>query len=354
MKTITLSLAILIVLSMTGCNKKNDPADGSILGEGTPGNTLTIVNKSGQPVYIYDWDMSLENPLPISPVPGGNPLNSAQGGIGGTLLLTMQKASRPSVAARRIYISDTELNKSLNNPSTPAAPDPFNYHVDATAQYTFVEYNYNDPSNPTSANSYTIDLSYIDEYSYPVTLKFSNVGTYTGCEEGHEYGFTSMNSVKNELKSISPPVSGAEYAWDALIWPEIVNCTWDSASYPHGMVRIIGPNKVWLQNPGSVIIGNWVPYSYLPFIQSLPGTGNQLFGGQGSTTSNWTGWENWVYTHNPSPSNTGYVKALHAAANKDKNGKYGFFCYPNDNTDGEFTYVPDSVKCTVTVYSLSN
>ncbi len=121
-----------------------------------------------------------------------------------------------------------------------------------------------------------------------------------------------------------------------------------------GMVRIIGPNKVWSVNPESTITKPWVPDSYLPFIQSLPKTGNQICGGQDSTTSNWTGWENWKYKYNPSPSNTGYVKALHASANKDANGKYGFFYYPKDNTDGEFTYVPDSVNCTITVYTLTD
>jgi hypothetical protein len=334
---------------MTACKKDKGPSD-IITEEGAANNTITIVNNSGNPVYVYDWDMSLSPSVAVSPVTGGNPL----AGKGSTLSLTMQKASKPSVAARRIYISDKELNKSLNNPQSPAMPDPFNYNVDATVQYSFVEYNYDDPSNPASSKSYTIDLSYIDEYSYPVTVKFSNVGTYTGCVEGHEYGLTSILNVKKELKLLSPPVQGAEYAWNALIWPDTVNCQWNSSSYPVGMVRVIGPNKVWSENPGNSITGPWVPDSYLPFIQSVPKTGNQLFGGQTSGTNNWNGWESWNYTHIPSPSNTGYVKALHSAANKDKNGKYGFFCYPRDNSDGEFTYVPDSVNCTVTVYGLSN
>jgi hypothetical protein len=359
LKTLTLSLSLTLIISMTACKKKSDPVNGTLLGGGNPSNTLTIVNNSGNPVYVYDWDMSLANPVPISPVTGGNPLNSMKDGKGGTLELTMQKASRPSVAARRIYISDKELNESLNkhNPDPkkqpPAAPDPYYYYYDATAQYSFVEYNYNDPSTPTSSNSYTIDLSYIDEYSYPVTLKFSNVGTYTGCVEGHEYGFTSMVSVKNALKAISPPVNGAEHAWDALIWPDIVKCEYNSEDYPHGMVRIIGPNKVWSENPGSTVKA-WVPDSYLPFIQSLPNTGHQLFGGTAASTSNYAVWEKYTSTDNPSPSNTGYVKALHSVATADKNGKYGFFCYPKDNTAGEFTYVPDDVGCTITIYPLSN
>lgn len=354
MKTIILSLAFLFAISITACKKNSDPVNNTLLGDGNPSNTLTIVNNSGSPVYVYDWDMSLATPVPISPVTGGNPLNSMKEGNGGTLLLTMQKASRPSVAARRIYISDKELNESLNKSNMPpATPNPYDYYYDATAQYTFVEYNYNDPSNPSSANSYTIDLSYIDEYSYPVTLKFSNVGSYSGCVEGHEYGFTSMVRVKNELKSMSPRVNGEKYAWDALIWPDTVKCEWNSESYPHEMVRIIGPNKVWSQNPDSTISA-WVPDSYLPFIQSLPSTGYQLFGNTGDSTTNYFVWEKHTATNSQSPSNTGYVKALHSAATADKNGKYGFFCYPNDNTAGEFTYVPDAVGCTITVYSLSN
>lgn len=353
MKTTILFISLLFVVAMTSCKKDKDQTD-IISEEEAANNTITIVNNSGKPVYVYDWDMSLDTAIAVPPVAGGNPLSSAEAGTGGTLSLTMQKAHRPSVAARRIYISDKELNNSLNNQSKPAMPDPYNYHVDATAQYSFVEYNHNDPSNHASSNSYTIDLSYIDEYSYPVTLKFTNVGTYTGCVEGHEYGLTSISKVKEALTALSPPVNGAEYAWDALIWPKIVKCEWNSESYPVGMVRIIGPNKVWSENPDSTITQPWVPDSYLPFIQSLPSKGNQLFGGQTDSTNNYNGWENWKYTHNPSPSSTSYVKALQSTSNKDKNGKYGFFCYPNDNADGEFTYVPDPVKCTITVYSLSD
>ena len=355
MKTLIISISLLFAISMTACKKEKDPVDpqaGGFLG-GVENNTITIVNNSGNPVYVYDWDMSLDTAIAITPVNGGNPLNGTAG-KGDTLLLTMQKASRPSVAARRIYISDKELNNSLNSSTNPASPDPFNYNVDATAQYSFVEYNYNDPSSPASSNSYTIDLSYIDEYSYPLSLKFSNVGAYTSCVEGHEYGITSMLKLKQELKSLSPTADRVKYAWDALIWPDTVKCEWNSSDYPKGMVRVIGPNKVWSENPHDYISGNWVPDSYLPFVQSLPKTGNQLFGGQTASTNNWTGWDYWDYTHNPSPSSTGYVQALHSAANKDSNGKYGFFCYPRDNTDGEFTYVPDAVNCTVTVYSLSN
>ncbi len=309
--------------------------------------TITIINNSGNPVYIYDWDMGLSPAVTTPPVAK---LYPPKKGKGGTFSLTLKKASKPSVAARRVYISDKELNNSLNKSKTPTMPDPFNYSADATAQYSFFEYNYDDPANTTSSKSYTIDLSYIDEYSYPLTMKFSNVGTYKGCVKDHEYGIKSISSVKKAL------TLETDYLWSALIWPNMVKCPWNSRDYPIGMVRVIGPNKVWTQNPGSIIIGNWVPDSYLPFIQSLPKTGTQLFGTKTAQTTNWHGWEKWKYTNTPSPSNTGYVEALHSAATPDSNTpqKYGFFCYPRDNTDGEFTYVPDTVDCTVTVYSLSS
>jgi hypothetical protein len=51
-----------------------------------------------------------------------------------------------------------------------------------------------------------------------------------------------------------------------------------------------------------------------------------------------------------SRSGTGYVKALHSTATADKNGKYGFFCYPNDNATSEFTWVPESTSCTITIH----
>lgn len=79
---------------------------------------------------------------------------------------------------------------------------------------------------------------------------------------------------------------------------------------------------------------------------SLPWNGMQLF----NSTTNWSGWQTMTQADNPGPSFTSYAKALHDAATADKKGKFGFFVYPQDNTSGEFTYVPDSVGCTVTIY----
>ena len=132
------------------------------------------------------------------------------------------------------------------------------------------------------------------------------------------------------------------------MWPETkVKTRW--GQYPDNIYRVIGPNTVWAAETNDQYkIGPWEPDSYLPFVTRLPQAGNQLFD---SHNTNFSGWKNLEATDIPSPSDTGYVKALHNAATPDKHGKYGFFCYPKDNAAGEFTWVPTSVKCKVTVYS---
>ena len=57
---------------------------------------------------------------------------------------------------------------------------------------------------------------------------------------------------------------------------------------------------------------------------------------------------------NREPSNTGYVRALHSVTIPDSRGKYGYFCYPIDNRDGEFTWMPVEIKTTVTIYYPDN
>ena len=296
--------------------------------------TITIKNSSGAPFYVYNFNNNA--PAAVNPYTGGDPLASTDS-------LDVKLSTK---AGMRIYFSKDRLKKSLEQGT---APNPFDYTYDAIVQYSFIEYSgINIPTN------YTIDLSYIDEYSYPTTLTFSNTGTYGGCVEGHEYGISSMSSLKQALTLLSPPAKGTKYAWDALIWPNNVAPIWNKSSYPLDLVRVIGPNKVWAQIPGTTIPQGWVPNSYSAFVKSLPKSGNQLFGGTTPSTNNWTGWENWAYNHDPTPSDTGYVLALHSAATPDSNNKYGFFCYPTDNTDGGFQLLPNSVDCKVTVYSLTN
>jgi hypothetical protein len=300
---------VMMVFSLVSCGGE-DEKSAELTGKAVV--KFTINNATNDTLYLYNYPFQQQTPTP--PIT----LSPSQ-----TLQLPL--LTNPEM---RIYFANRALTDTIEQGK---APDAFNYNSDATATYSFMEYFY----EPLSSR-YTVDLSYIDEYSYPITVNFSNVpSSYTGCEAGFEYGFTSLAAVKDALKNQT------DFQWDALIWPATVVTTWNSSDYPLNMNRIIGPNKVW---PSS---GNWVPDSYAAFLTSLPRDGIQLFG---TGTTNWTGWQTLDENSSPSPSGTGYVKALHSAATADKNGKYGFFCYPNDNASGEFTRVPDTTLCTITIY----
>jgi hypothetical protein len=308
---VTLMVAIFSLASCGGDNDGEPLATYAGL-TGAAEVQFSIKNATPDTLYVYNYPYHEQIATQPTSLPAGQ-----------TIQLTL--LTNPEM---RIYFSNTPLSDTIEKGT---APDAFNYYSNATATYSFMEYLY----EPASSR-YTVDLSYIDEYSYPITVTFSDVpSSYTGCQAGFEYGFTSLTAVKNALQQQT------DYQWDALIWPAKVNTVWNSADYPANMDRIIGPNKVW---PCS---GNWVPDSYQAFLTSLPRDGSQLFS---STYTNWSGWQTLAGNSDPSPSATGYVKALHSAATADKNGKYGFFCYPNDNASGEFTWVPDSTTCTITVY----
>ncbi|MCP3965760.1 MAG: hypothetical protein GY750_03910 [Lentisphaerae bacterium] len=281
---------------------------------------VTISNQSNRPIYVYDFNYG--TPASVQPVTKGNPLDKGKS-------LTLNFQPNPKM---RIYFSDKPLAESLEKGQ---APDPFNINVDGAVMYSFVEYNYE-----PGYSRYTFDLSYIDEYSYPVTVMFTNIGNYNGCQDGFEYGPQKMSAITTQLENQT------DYKWNALIWP-LTNVKTRWGQYPNGIYRVAGPNKVWAaETTDKYKIGPWVPSTYLDFILSLPKAGTKLF----STDTNWNGWQNWNASHTPSPSGTGYVKALHKAAIPDSKGKYGFFCYPNDNSTGEFTWIPSTVNCTVTVY----
>jgi hypothetical protein len=289
------------------------PAGGSMTT-----TQFTISNQSGGLLYVYDFDYS--TPAPAMPL-GGGALKDK-----GTLSLTLE-----ANAERRIYVSSQRLSVSLE---AGRAPDPFNFNMDASVMFSFAEYHY-EPDH----NRFTFDLSYIDVFSYPVTVKFSDLGGYTGAVAGHEYGPKSLAAIKTRLSAQT------DYSWSALVWPlKHVVTKWNQ--FPDGIHRIIGPNTAWQGELGGGEIGPWVPTTYKTFFTSLPRTGTQLFG----TQSNWDGWQVLTQSDQPSPSGTGFVKAMHAASTADSNGKYGFFCYPRDNAAGEFTWVPDTANCTITVY----
>ncbi len=294
--------------------------------------SITINNQSGKPVYVYDWDMSKKPAVTIQPLSKGNPLANKT-----SLELTMQTVADPSQnTGRRIFVSDQRLKQSLERVKgkglDPAMPDAFTPWYDGGIMFSFAEYLYQ-PNN----NRYTFDLSYIDTYSYPLTVTFTiPKGTkYEGCVSGFEYGIKSLSSVMQALKKQT------KYTWSNLVWPKDNPASPVQANWPKGIYRIIGPNKAWTSN--SFGMSGYAPNSYQNFVKQLPFNGKQLFG---KKDNNFDGWR-YLDT---APQNTGYVKALHSCATPDSTKKYGFFTYCNDNKTGEFTWIPSKIKCEVTIY----
>lgn len=289
---------------------------------------FTITNKSGFSVYIYDWDTSASPAKKTLPVQGADPLAN-----GNSIKLSMQTVSNSGRGGRRIYVSANELSQSLQGgpPSNkPATPDAFTPWYDGGVMYSFLEYLY-EPGN----DRYTVDLSYIDEFSYPITIKFSGDSSFSGYEENFEYGFKSLSEVKTALTKQS-----STYPWGNLVWPKDNPSNPGKAKWPKGIYRVIGPNKVWTSD--SFGLSAYAPNPYHGFVKILPYNGKQLF----KIKTNFDGWR----FSTSEPELTGYVKALHSAAEPDINGKYGFFCYPEDNANGEFTWVPLKAQSTLTIY----
>jgi hypothetical protein len=297
-------------------------------------DTFIIINKSKKDVFVYDWDMSLTSAVSIVPVNGGNPLKATQ-----TLYLPMQGvANKHANAGRRVYISDKHLSKSLERKDDgklhPALPDPFCPWYDGGIMFSFFEYFYEPPV-------YTVDLSHIDVLSYPLTILFDQ-DVKNSCVRNFEYGFREFSKAVIALKN------HRDYCWGKLVWPKDN----PGKDWPEGIYRIIGPNLVWTSESCGGL-SSYAPDVYKSFIQSLPYNGCQLF----KNKQNLDGWKNLTLTDSPSPSNTGYVKALHEVSNSHKVhignqdiDKYGYFTYCRDNKSGEFTYVPLNVYSTITIY----
>ena len=319
-KKILVCLSLLIAVFTTVCFGEDD-------------KTIIIQNKSGNTIYVYNYDT-------VSKLKIAEPIKVDDGK---TIPLTLELKDK-----MRIYFANARLSGSIEKDGI--APDCFNVDRDALVMYSFVEYNY------STRPFYTFDLSYIDEYSYPVTVTFTNVPPKTPekdyrCKDAFEYGIMSLSAVKNALNN------RGDYEWGALVWPDQAITSWNPERYKDKKIfRVVGPNKLWpLQDDGNEFggVGPWVPTSYIPFVKSLSRDKYDLgFKDKDGNITNWLGWQNLTRDDITSPSKSGYVEALHsAAARYDKeNDRYGFFCYPRDNADGEFTNLPDSTDCTVTIY----
>ncbi len=181
-----------------------------------------------------------------------------------------------------------------------------------------------------------------------------NGATWSGAQDGKTYGFNDFDTVVSQLTA-----AGGPYA--DLVW----SGTTPWSPYPPSSVsRIIGPDKVWAQQstePADNINMNtsgWVPVSYQDFVQygSSGTTYPYAYNGtQLSSEGNFAFWKSSV----SGPASTPYPIALRTAAvldgyPADANGVYGFFTYPNDETAGQFTNIPDAVSLDVYVFGASD
>ena len=329
-----------------------EPADPA-----TP--SVTIHNNTAGTLWVYNLPNSGDYSIPA----GFQPVSIPQGQ---SAPVTLAAGTGPVGSPKnRIYLVEGAAGFTLPvdassgvdafNPTAPSAGNSF-------ANYSFVEY-FLYPA--AGGNQYTIDVSYIDEWSLPVQTKFTiNGAAWTGAVDGNTYGIKDFDTASSQLQA-----SGAEPYGD-LVWSG--QSPWVPQP-PSTVSRIIGPNKVWTQQSlepdanWNMNNTGWVPASYQNFVQySVPAfppcnTGCQstdypyAFNGSGvsgsATETNFDFWKNEVTL----PGSTPYPTALRTAAildgfPADADGVYGFFTYPNDETAGQFTNIPTAVSLDMYVY----
>lgn len=314
---------------------------------------ITLHNNSEHTIWVYNLPSSGDYSIdahftPVSIAKGASaPVTLAVG------------TGPPGSPENRIYIVEGETGFTLPVSSTsgvdafnPTAPSEGNsFH-----NYNFVEY-YLYPGG--GGYQYTIDTSYIDEWSLPIQYKFTlNGARWSGAVDGHTYGFDDYDTVVNQLNAAGGP-------YKHLVWGG--GTPWDPQP-PATVHRIIGPDKVWTaqasQPAGNVNMNHvgWVPTSYQDFVQYGSRTGPDGHvvypyaqnGTKYSRDGNFNFWKNEV----DAPASTPYPIALRTAAVLDgspaTNGVYGFFTYPNDETAGQFTNIPTSVSLDIYVHGSSD
>lgn len=316
--------------------------------------TITLHNNTGNTIWVYNLtnsgNYSIPADFPAVEVAAGQPTS-----------VTLAPGTGPADAPKnRIYIVEGPAGFTLPVTSTsgvdafnPTAPSAGNSFLN----YSFVEYNL---YSADGGSQYTIDTSYIDEWSLPIQMQFNlNGSAWTGAVDGKRYGFNDFDTVVGQLNAAGK--AGTPY--NNLVW---------SGSTPWGpqppatVSRIIGPDKVWSQQsyePASNVNMNqtgWVPTSYQNFVQYGSYTtrlrGRTVYpyaqdGKQYSANGNFNFWKDEV----TAPASTPYPIALRTAAKldgfpADPNGVYGFFTYPNDEAAGQFTNIPTAVSLDLHVF----
>lgn len=348
--------------------------------------SITIHNKSQETVWVYNLVNTADYSIPATPwmtetQPSQSWWPPPADWLGPVSIAPTESApvtlavfnAPPNSAGNRIYIvegSEFTLPVASKGGIDPFYPPgsgtaPSFENSDSFQNYSFVEYSFYqdkyDNAPYAYPNTYTIDVSYIDEWSLPIQTKFTLNGSgWNGAVDGRTYGFKDFDTVVNQLKAAGGP------------WSDLVS----SGNSPYGpqppssLSRIIGPDKVWtqqsLESPAANFNMNntgWVPASYQNFVQyGFPpcNTGcdstdyTYAYNGTGVSGTAQSNFDFWRY-QDTTPGATPYPTALHTAAihdgfPADANGAYGFFTYPNDETAGQFSLIPVTVSLDIYVY----
>ena len=365
----------------------NDPG-GQVAPPAAP--TVTVYNNGKNTIYMYNLTPSPDYRIPA----GFQPVAIASGDHAPVTLALVN--AKPGQAGNRIYFVEAPGFTTI--PSSQV--DPFNpvngassagcntdnsggasAACNAFKNYSFVEYNLY-PATTGSGNWYTIDVSYIDEWSLPIQTKFIQPKATTpptiwnGAVYGKTYGFKNFDTVVSQLAAADRSNLGP--------YNDLVSSgpTPAGPQPPSTLSRIIGPDKVWTQQSAykpcdvstpkcnfgiNTTVGSFgVPLSYSDFVlhgdspQSLvypwSWSGTQVAALAGSTQNNFDFWR-YCQPNNKcdGPASTPYPIALRTAAKldgfpADKNGVYGFFTFPNDETAGQFTNIPTAVSLDMYVW----
>lgn len=322
--------------------------------------SVTVHNNSENTIWVYNLTSSGNYSITDPPT---TPVSIAKGSSASVTLAV--GTGKPGDPENRIYIVEGDTGFTLPVASAGGV-DPFNPTAvtvgNSFHNYSFVEY-FLYPAN--GGYEYTIDTSYIDEWSLPIQSKFTipNGVHWSGAESGHVYGFNDFDTVVKQLKAAGKHMpDGGPYK--DLVWSGATPWT---PQPPSTVSRIIGPDKVWAQQSGqpasnfNMNNAGWVPTSYQDFVQygAHQTTGPHpetvypyAYNGHAydKTVDNFTFWKNEV----AAPGGTPYPIALRTAAKLDGfsavDGVWGFFTYPNDEKAGQFTNIPTSVSMDIYVH----
>ncbi len=278
----------------------------------------------------------------------------------------------PKSPGNRIYVVE---GSAFTLPITPTSgTDPFDptaFPVGDTFQnYSFLEYSLY-PAD--GGYEYTIDVSYIDEWSLPIQTKFTiNGADWNGAKSGKTYGFNDFDTVVNQLKAAGGPYSD-------LVWS---GATPFPPQPPDTVHRIVGPDKVWtaqsLELPPNFLLdkSGWIPASYSDFVKygAYMASNQQMvypYAYNGTVLTKppvspnpqdpnaQVNFDFWLH-QKTAPGSTPYPLALRTAAildgfkTSDANGVFGFFTYPKDEAAGQFTNIPTTVGLDVYVFGSSD